>query len=150
MLAENFPTAIDNATQQAASKFPPNLWNDQSKWPQLAKDIQADLPAEFRTLSGSGGFNYFCGPGSTETECKPPLVTVKYVTPSDPGARAAYNRAVNATIQNQAAKNRLITAQELYGPYAHWYLAESDLIDQCKPNCPNWAFTQPGTSPSGK
>ncbi len=147
MLAENFPTAIDNASQTAALKFGPNLWNDQSQWRQFGLDIQSQLQNELRSLAGSGSFNYFCGPGSTETKCTTPLVTVKFVTPTDPGARAAYNQSVSASIQGQAAATRLSTAQTLYGPYAHWYLAESDLINQCKPNCPTWAFTQPGTSP---
>lgn len=147
MLAENFPTAIDNASQTAALKFGPDLWNDQSQWRSFGADIQAQLPAEFRSLTGSGSFNYFCGPGSTETKCTAPLVTVKFITPADPGARAAYNQSVSAAIQGQAAANRVKTAENLYGPYAHWYLAESDLINQCKPNCPNWAFTQPGTAP---
>ncbi len=147
MLAENFPTAIDNATQTSALKFGPDLWNDQSQWHQLGLDIQSQLPAEFSSLTGSGGFHYFCGPGSTETKCTTPLVTVKFVTPADPGARAAYNQSVNASIQGQAAQSRLQTAVTLYGPFAHWYLAESDLINQCKPNCPTWAFTQPGTAP---
>lgn len=147
MLAENFPTAIDNASQTAALQFGPDLWNDQSKWRAYGQDIQSTLLAEFRSLTGSGNYNYFCGPGSTETKCNPPLVTIKFVTPADPGARAAYNSSVNAAIQGQAAKARLGTAKTLYGPYANWYLAETDLINQCKPNCPNWAFTQPGTAP---
>ena len=147
MLAENFPTAIDNASQTAALQFGPGLWNDQSQWNKLGDDIQSNLLTEFASLTGSGGLNYFCGPGSTETRCTAPLVTVKFVTPTDPGARAAYNQSVNATIQGAAAASRLATASKLYGPYAHWYLAESDLINQCKPNCPNWAFTQPGTAP---
>lgn len=147
MLAENFPTAIDNATQTAASQFGPNLWNDQTQWHQFGLDIQSTLLQEFRTLAGSGSYNYFCGPGSTETHCTEPLVTVKFIKPSDPGASAAYNQSVNATIQGAAAASRLATAEKLYGPYAHWELAESDLVNQCKPNCPNWVFTQPGTAP---
>lgn len=147
MLAENFPTAIDNATQAAASTFGPDLWNDQTKWHQFGLDIQATLLQEFRTLTGSGNYNYFCGPGSTEAHCTQPLVTVKFVKPADPGASAAYNQSVNATIQGQAAASRLATAEKLYGPYAHWELAESDLINQCKPNCPTWAIQSPGTAP---
>jgi hypothetical protein len=74
-------------------------------------------------------------------------VAVKNIVPQDPGAVAAYNQSVSASIQGAAAAARLRTANTLYGPYAHWYLAESDLINNCKPNCPNWAFTQPGTTP---
>ncbi len=147
MLAENFPTAIDNASQTAALKFGPDMWNDQSQWRQYGLDIQSTLQSELRSLTGSGAFNYFCGPGSTEIKCTAPLVTIKFVTPADPGARAAYNASVSAAVQGQAAAARLGVAQKLYGPYANWYLAESDLINQCKPDCPNWAFTQPGTAP---
>lgn len=147
MLAENFPTALDNASQAAALKFGPDLWTDRSQWIAYGKDIAALLPQELRNLTGSGGFNYFCGPGSTVTECKPFYVAVKNLVPQDPGAMAAYNQSVSAAIQGQAAQARLGTAEKLYGPYAHWYLAESDLIDHCKPNCPNWAFTPPGTTP---
>lgn len=147
MLAENFPTAIDNASQTAALKFGPDLWTNRAEWVAYGKDIAALLPGELQNLTGSGGYNYFCGPGSTGTDCKPFYVAIKNVVPQDPGAMAAYNQSVSASIQGQAAQARLATASKLYGPYAHWYLAESDLINQCKPNCPNWAFTQPGTAP---
>jgi hypothetical protein len=147
MLAENFPSAIDNATQAAISSFPPNVWNDQTQWPALGRAIQARIPAELRSFTGSGALNYFCGPGSTAAHCTPPLLTVKFVTPADPGAQAAYNQQVNANIQGQAAKTRLSTARKLYGPLANWVLAETDILNQCGDHCPNTAWIQPGTIP---
>lgn len=131
MLSEIFPTAIDNASQAAASKFPPALWSsDRSQWPAYGNAISADLLNEFRKLTGSN-FDYFCGPGSTTTHCTAPVVQVKNVVPQDPGAQAAYNQQVQASIQGQAASTRLSTATKLYGPYAHWYLTQIDLMNAC-------------------
>lgn len=131
MLAETWPTAIDNASQTAASKFGPNLWTNRAEWAAYAKDIQDTLQTELRNLTGSGNSDYFCGPGSTVTKCTPLYVTVKNVVPQDPNAQSIYNQQVNASLQHDSDAARVANAKALYGPDAPWTLSIEDLINQC-------------------
>ena len=132
MLAENWPTAVDNATTTAAAHFGPTLWYDTRLWKQYAADIASTLQAELRSITESGNVNYFCGPGSTVTKCTPLTVTVKNVVPQDPNAQAIYNQQVNASLQQASDAARTANAKALYGPDANWVLGIEDITDHCK------------------
>lgn len=151
MVDEIFPRAVDNATRSALVNFSPAIWTaaGEAQWPKLADEISANLSAELQALDGSaseGQPDYFCGPGSTPSitlqvggknvtkaaDCKPFLVQVSSIVPTDPGVVQAYNLEQQANYAKQAASARLALAQELYGRDAGWFLGMTDLITKCQ------------------
>jgi hypothetical protein len=134
MVSAIFPRAIDNATQKAIGGFGPDLWTNHGDWQELAAAISADLPAEIQALDGSkaeGQPDYFCGYGSTATDCKPFLVQVSKVVPQDPGVMTAYQLQQTANYQLQAAAARVALAKQLYGADWQFFLGVKDAIAQC-------------------
>jgi hypothetical protein len=133
MLNEVFPHAIDNATQDAVKAFGPTLWSDKAAYTALARGIQANLDAELHAMDNAPlAMPFFCGPGSTETHCTPPLVLVNNVTPTDPAVVTAYNQQISATYAQQAGQERLSAARATYGDAdAGWFLGMQDLINTC-------------------
>ena len=132
MLNEVMPRAIDNATQTAIQKYGPDLWRNHAKWKQYGNDIAANLTGELETLTGSSGDPYFCGPGSTETNCTPLSVTIQNVTPVDQDVVTQYNKQVSAQYAQQASAARLRAAEAVYGPDANWFLGVQDTIALCQ------------------
>lgn len=132
MLNEVMPRAIDDATQAAIVGYGPDLWINRAQWKAYGAAIAANLTGELETLSGSGNLPYFCGPGSTESDCTPLSVTIQNVTPVDPDVQAQYNKQVSAQYAQQAAASRLKAAQAIYGPDANWFLGVQDTITMCQ------------------
>jgi hypothetical protein len=149
MVDEIFPNAIDNATRDAIVSFKPDLWTDQGEWSKLASDISAALPGEIQALDGShaeGQPDYFCGSGSTAAftkvvkgktvqvpaVCKPFLVQVLKVVPSDQGVITAYQQQQQSDYQLSAAASRLTLSRELYGADAPFFNGVKDTIAACQ------------------
>lgn len=132
MLGEVMPTAIDNATQSAITSFGPDLWTNRAEWGKYANDIAANLTSQIAARDGSGQTSFFCGPGSTTTQCNPLSVIVQNVTPSDPAVITSYNQQVAAQYAEQAGQARLAAAKEIYGSDANYFLGVQDTIQQCK------------------
>lgn len=133
MLNEVMARAIDDATQTAIVQFGPDLWTNRGEWPRYAKAIETALQAEMSTLTGNNSpVPYFCGPGSTESNCTPLSVTIQNVTPSDPEVVTAYNKEVSAQYQAQAGAARLAAAKEIYGSDANYFLGLQDTISTCQ------------------
>lgn len=136
MVDEIFPRAVDNATRSAMVSEKPTIWESsgQAQWPVLGDKIAGNLSTELQTLDGSkaeGQPDYFCGPGSTLTKCKPFLVQINGVTPTDQGIIQAYQQQQQANFSQQAAAARLHLAQTLYGKDAGWFLGMFDLTQKC-------------------
>jgi hypothetical protein len=152
MTQENHRFALGRAVQNAVLKFKPDVWNDQSKWPQVAKAISADLKPELRAQTSSDDIDYFCGtdvhlkPGANANQadawtCPDIAVTVERVEPQDSGIKAIYNQQVQqqqeaklAMAQKKTNAAILEAARVKYGPHAQDTLG---LIDACKAGgCP--------------
>lgn len=131
MLDEVFPRAIDNATRDVITSYGPDLWTNRGEWGDFGDKIAAALPAEIAKMTGSGGYQYFCGTGSTESRCAPFTFLVNNVTPVDPGVQAAYNQQITSAYQAQSGAARFKAATEIYGPDASWFLGMKDLIAEC-------------------
>lgn len=131
MLNEVMPRAIDDATRTAISTYGPDLWTNQGQWGDYGKKIAANLTAELEDLTGSS-IPYFCGAGSTVSNCKALQVTVQKVTPVDPEVVNAYNKQVSAQYAQQAGASRLNAAKDVYGNLANYFLGIQDTIAQCK------------------
>jgi hypothetical protein len=137
MVDNIFPKAVDAATRKVLTDFQPDIWTSagESQWPVLAGDIAAQLPHEIANFTSSeeeGQPDYFCGTGSTETDCKPIFVQVTNVTPTDPGIVAAYQLQQQSNYQLTASASRLAVAKELYGPDAYFFLGVKDTITACE------------------
>jgi len=131
MLDENMGPAIDQATQAVIGQFGPSLWTDHASWAQLASLIAQNMNAELARETGSS-IPFFCGDSSTRSKCAPMTVVVTNVTPADPAVQQEYDQQIaaeNALASNQA---RLRAAQELYGPYAQYFLGLMDTSQQCR------------------
>jgi hypothetical protein len=133
MLAEVFPRAIDNATQDAIASYTPALWTDQTQWNAFGAKIAAALPAEMSKMTGTST-RYFCGPGSTASRCTPFTVLVSRIAPVDPNVTSSYQQQVSSAYAEQAGVTRLKAAQEVYGPWANYFLGLQDTIAKC-PHC---------------
>ena len=131
MLAEVMPRAVDNATRDAITTYGPDLWTARGSWDAYGTAISSHLLSEISQLDGSST-PFFCGPGSTMTNCTPPSVVVQNVTPSDPAVITAYNQQVAAQYAEQAGAARLKAAQEIYGADANYFLGVEDLSNNCK------------------
>jgi hypothetical protein len=152
MTQENHRFALQRAVQNALLQFKPDVWNDQSKWPDVAKAISADLKAEFRTQTSSDDVDYFCGtdvhlkPGARESDadawtCPGISVTVESIAPQDAGIKKIYNQQVQqqqqlklAQAQESTNEAELKAAKAKYGSQAEYWLG---MIDACKAGgCP--------------
>lgn len=131
MLNEVMPRAIDNATRDAITTYGPDLWTSRGSWDAYGTAIGSHLLAEISSLDGSS-VPFFCGPGSTTTDCTAPSVIVQNVTPTDSSVITAYNQEVAATYAEQAGQSRLAAAKEIYGSDANYFLGLQDLVGQCK------------------
>jgi hypothetical protein len=131
MLNEVLPRAIDNATRDVITTYGPNLWTDRGEWSAYGTEISGHLLSEISQLDGSS-VPYFCGPGSTTTDCTAPDVVVQNVTPSDPAVITAYNQQVAAQYAEEAGATRLAAAKEIYGSDANFFLGVDDMISACK------------------
>lgn len=161
MVDEIFPRAIDNATRTALVSFGPSIWTaaGEAQWPKLADEISTNLSQELQALDGSaseGQPDYFCGPGSTPSitlqvgnktvtkaaDCKPFLVQVSSIVPTDQGVVQAYQQQQQALYAEQAATARVALAKELYGKDYGWFLGMFDLAQKC-PHCTIFAGNAP-------
>jgi hypothetical protein len=152
MTQENHRFALARAVQEAVLQFKPDVWNDQSQWPEVAKAISRQIKGELRTQTSSGDVDYFCGtnvqlkPGMSDGQpnawtCPDITVTVERIQPQDPGIKAIYNQQVRqqqelklADAQKKTNAAILDAAKIKYGQYAEYYLG---LIDACKAGgCP--------------
>ena len=131
MLNEVMPRAIDDATQTAIQKYGPDSRINRAQWKAYGLGIAANLTGELNTLAGST-IPYFCGPGSTETNCTPLSVTIQNVTPVDSDVVTQYNKQVSAQYAQQASAARLRAAQAVYGLDANWFLGVQDTISMCQ------------------
>lgn len=131
MLTENFPFALQRAATAVIKQFGPDLWTDTSQWVQLGDKIAAQLNAQLNAETESS-IPFFCGSGSTQSSCTQMTVVVNSVTPSDPAVEQLYNQQIAA--EQAAAVNiaRLRAAENLYGPYAQYFLGLQDLAGECK------------------
>ena len=145
MLAENFGPAVDRATQDVIGKFGPTLWTDHSQWAALGNLIAASFNAELEKETGNST-PFFCGDSSTVTNCTQVQVVVSNVTPTDPQVGAEYNQEIAAENALAANTARLKAAQELYGPYAQYFLGIQDTAADCK-TCTIY-IGAPGTIPT--
>lgn len=146
MFTENFPFALQRAATAVIKQFGPDLWTDTSQWVQLGDDIAAQLNSQLDVETESS-IPFFCGSGSTEATCTQISVQVSSVVPSDPEVEQLYNQQIAA--EQAAAVNtaRLHAAQNLYGPYAQYFLGLDDLAGQCK-TCTIYVGA-PGSVPQG-
>jgi hypothetical protein len=131
MLNEVMPRAIDNATRDAITSYGPSLWTERGDWDAYGTAISSHLLSEISQLDGSTT-PFFCGPGSTTSNCTAPDVIVQNVTPSDPAVITAYNQQVAAQYAEQAGAARLQAAREIYGSDANYFLGVQDTINTCK------------------
>jgi hypothetical protein len=147
MTQENWRFAFSRAVQRATQKFPPNVWNDQSKWPEVAKQVTSFIKEELRAQTSSGDVDYFCGtdvhlkPGMREDQpnawtCPDIAVTIENIEPQDPGVKDIYNKQVQQQQElklAEAAKAtnaaQLKAAKSKYGSQAEYWLG---MIDACK------------------
>jgi hypothetical protein len=134
MLRENFGPALDRATLDAITQFGPTLWQDQSQWPAVGRAIAADFNAQVEEATGSK-VPFFCGDASTESYCAPVQVVVNNVTPTDPGVVAQYNQQILSQSAEAANAARLRAAQQIYGPYANYFLGIQDTEKACPKGC---------------
>lgn len=144
MLLENMGPAVDRASRIAVEQFPPSLWQDQGDWDKLAKQIAANLNDQLN-VETEGTSPYFCGSGSTRSQCTQMTVVVNNVTPADPSVAANYDKQVAAEQAQAANQARVAAAQQLYGPYAYYELMLQDATAQC-PNC-TFVIGNPGAVP---
>lgn len=131
MLNEVMPRAIDDATRDAIVGYDQNLWQEQGQWGAYGNKIASFLNGTLEDLTGSS-IPYFCGSGSTETDCKPLNVTIQKVTPVDTDVITQYNKEISAQYSEQAGSARLKAAQEIYGSDANYFLGMQDLISSCQ------------------
>lgn len=151
MTQENHRFALQRAVQVAMLQFKPDVWNNQSKWPDVAKEITAQIKQQLRTQIGTD-VDFFCGtdvhlkPGKTEQDsdawtCPDISVTVDNIAPQDAGVRNIFNQQVQQQQLALLAKEEANTnaaihkaAEVKYGKYTDYFLG---LIDACKAGgCP--------------
>lgn len=147
MLAENMGPAVDRATQDVIGKFGPSLWTDHAAWSDLGNEIAQNLNAELAKETGSN-VPYFCGDASTTRTCTQMSVVVSNVTPTDPAVQQLYNEQIAAQQAVSVNASRLAAAQQLYGPYAQYFLGLEDLAQECK-TCTIYVGA-PGSIPTAK
>lgn len=144
MIDENFPRAINRATQQAMLQFPTNIWNDTGQWPKVADAIEANFAAQME-ISTQQTTPFFCGQGSHFDHgvfrCDPVKFSIETIQPSDPQIRSIYNQQVEQSQQQQLANQEAATnaallgaAEKKYGNLAGYFLGLQDTINQCKGN----------------
>jgi hypothetical protein len=140
MTQENHRFALQRAVQVAALKFGPNVWNDQSKWPDVGRAITDEIKNQLRIQTGSDDVDFFCGtdvhlkPGKNEHAsdawtCPDISVTVDNISPQDPGIRRIYNQQVLqqqlkslADEQKKTNQAQLSAAKAKYGSQAEYFL----------------------------
>ena len=135
MLAENTGPAINRAVIDAMLKFGPDIWNQQSQWPAVAQEIETHILAELRSSVRPFANDFFCADGTTTREGKPctaPTFSIEGIDPVNDNLRNIQNQQSEMDAQAQQNAQRATQAQQLYGAYAGWELAMSDLIDHCK------------------
>ena len=133
MLAENMSPAIDRAVSDAVQDFGPDLWNNQSAWPQLATDVSKHIQAELRA-SDRYPYDFFCAVGSDTQNgkpCDPPQFTVEKVNPVNGALRSLQNQQSELEAQKRQNDLRVSVAQKLYGEYWAYFLGLQDTIDKC-------------------
>lgn len=152
MTQENWRFAFSRAVQRATQEFPPDVWNNQSKWPEVSKKVTSFLKEELRAQTSSGDVDYFCGtdvhlkPGAKEEAknawtCPDISVTIENIEPQDDGVKAIYNKQVQqqqelklAEAQKSTNDAVLKAARARYGDQAEYWLG---MIDACKAGgCP--------------
>jgi hypothetical protein len=152
MIAENHRFALARATQVAMLQFKPDVWNDQSQWPEVAKAISRQIKEELRTQTSSGDVDYFCGTdvhlksGMNKSQdnawtCPDISVTIESIQPQDSGIKSIYNQQVQqqqelklASAQKATNEAQLSAAKAKYGNQAEYWLG---MIDACKAGgCP--------------
>lgn len=159
MTQENHRFALQRAVQVALQEFKPDVWNDQSQWPEVAKAISRQIKPELRTQTSSEDTDYFCGtdvhlkPGMRPGEanawtCPDISVTVESIQPQDAGIKRIYNQQVQqaqelklANAQKKTNIAVLDAARARYGSQAEYWLG---MIDACKAGgCPGRVTQQP-------
>jgi hypothetical protein len=131
MLTENFPFALQRAATAIISSYGPSLWIDHSQWVKLGDDIAAQLNKQLSAETESST-PFFCGSNSSESACTQMTVLISNVEPTDPEVQTLYNQQIAAEQAVAVNQARLKAAQELYGPYAQYFLGLDDLAQQCK------------------
>jgi hypothetical protein len=144
LLAENVRFALRRATQNAMLQFAPDVWNDQSKWPQIADKISADLKTQLRGQTGSGDEDFFCGSGASQIPgksqsapdaytCPDIRVSIEDIEPQDPQVKNIYNKQVQQQNLRQLADEekktneaQLEAAKAKYGSRAEYFLGLQD------------------------
>lgn len=135
MLAEGMSKAIDRAGIDTAKDFGPDLWNDPSQWPAFATKASSYILAELRQSVLPYTDDFFCLDGVATREgkpCTPPSFTVEAIEPVNGNLRNINNQQSEMDAQSAQNAQRLHQAQQLYGPYAQWALAQEDIIQKCK------------------
>lgn len=143
MLHENMLDAINRAGADVAKQFPPNLYKDQSLWPQFAEATSKVILAELRKSVQPFDDDFFCANTTTKDgkPCSPPTFTVNQMDPVNGNLRNIDNKQSEMDAQAKQNAQRLGQAQQLYGPYAQWALTQEDIIAACKAagqNCTVW------------
>jgi hypothetical protein len=144
MLKENMLKAESRAVQQAMLAFPPDIWNDQSKWPAVADEIMKDLPAQLEQMTGST-IPFFCASGAhwtgeqgtSDFKCPPVTIAIDHIDPPQ-SVRDIYDQQVQQAQQQALAVEQAKTnlallgaAKAKYGPYAGYFLGLQDTIGKC-------------------
>lgn len=135
MLAENMSSAINRAVVDVAPNFDPDVWKNQSEWPNFATQLGTVILKELRASVQPFTDDFFCVDATTTREgkaCTAPTFTVESIDPTNSALRGIQNKQSEMDAQQAQNEQRLNQARQLYGPYANWELAQSDLIDQCK------------------
>lgn len=145
MLLENMGPAVDQASRIAVAQFSPTLWQDQGDWNKLASMISDRLNAQLSQETEHAD-PFFCGSGSSQTNCTKMTVLVSNVTPADPAVAANYDKEVAAEQAQAANTARVAAAQQLYGPYWAYELMIADEAAQC-PKC-TFYIGNPGSVPA--
>lgn len=135
MLNENMWHAIQRAVQDVAPKFDADIWQKPEEYPAFEEALSGVILQELRKSVAPFTDDFFCADGTTTREgkpCSPPTFTIDKIDPTNPALRGIQNQQSEMDAQSAQNAQRLNQAKQLYGPYANWELAQSDLIDKCK------------------
>ncbi len=159
MLGENFGGVIDTSVMFAlngslkdehgkpkqAAGFDSNIVTDTGQWVTLGELMSEDFMTRVRTVTGISNVDLFCGsgsggwkeptkPGEGEFTCNNVRVMIDKVEPTDPEVRKAMAASGTLKLQEQANKDRVTAAQQLYGDQWAWVLGVQDTIEKCQAN----------------